>query len=190
MSMNRLSKNDIKYLVLTLPDKYQWPSTTSHEFKNFLIDKFYGSDCDILEVGCHKGQTSLILSHLFNKVFAMNINPPSDDFPDRQNIIYEQMDSYNDEWKFDKWKNVDVVMIDAIHEYNQVKLDTENALKLNPKYIIFDDYGVGLFPGVKQYVDEFIMENNFEIVPVGLEKGKMFKSGERLVDSEGLMIKL
>ena len=120
----------------------------------------------------------------------MNINPPSDDFPDRQNIIYEQMDSYNDEWKFDKWKNVDVVMIDAIHEYNQVKLDTENALKLNPKYIIFDDYGVGLFPGVKQYVDEFIMENNFEIVPVGLEKGKMFKSGERLVDSEGLMVKL
>ena len=46
----------------------------------------------------------------------MNLNPPSTDFPTEENITYEQMDSYNDEWKFDKWKNVDVVMIDAIHD--------------------------------------------------------------------------
>jgi len=188
--MNRLSKEEVKELVLDLPDKFQWPITTSHEFKFKLIDKFYGSDCDVLEVGCHKGQTSKILSYLFNNVFAMNLNPPSKEHPSEENIIYEQMDSYNDEWKFDKWKNVDVVMIDAIHEYHQVKQDTLNALKLNPKYIIFDDYGANMFPGVKKYVDEFVKENNLKVEPIGLEKGQFIKANELLSDSEGVIVEL
>ena len=36
--MNQLSKEEIKKLVLELPDKFQHPTTTSHEFKNQLID--------------------------------------------------------------------------------------------------------------------------------------------------------
>ena len=189
MNMNRLSKEKVKELVFDMPDKFQWPTTTSWDFKTQLIDEFYGSDCDVLEIGCHKGQTSKILSHLFNNVYAMNINPPSKDFPTEENIHYELMDSYKDEWKFDKWKNVDVVMIDAVHEYNQVKQDTENALKLNPKYIIWDDYGNNYFPGVKQFVDNLV-KDKYELINLGLPEGKFYKANEKLVGSEGVMIKL
>ena len=188
--MNQLSKEEIKKLVLELPDKFQHPTTTSHEFKNQLIDKFYGSDCDVLEVGCHKGQTSKILSYLFNNVFAMNLNPPSGEFPPENNIIYEQMDSYLDNWKLDKWKNVDVVMIDAVHEYNEVLRDTENSLKLKPKYIIYDDYGSLMFPGVKEFVDDFVKENDLKLEPIGLGKGKFIKENVQLSDSEGVIIEL
>lgn len=189
MNMNRLSKDEVKELVFDIPDKFQWPTTTSWNFKNQLIDEFYGSDCDVLEVGCHKGQTSKILSYLFNNVFTININPPSTDFPTEDNIIYEQMNSYTDEWKFDKWKNVDVVMIDAVHEYNEVKQDTENALKLKPKYIIWDDYGNEEFFGVKKYVDEFV-KDKYKLIPIGLSDGEFFKANGKIVDSEGVMIKV
>lgn len=188
--MKRLSKEEVKDLVLDIPDKFQWPTTTSRSFKNRLIDEFYGSDCDVLEVGCHIGQTSKILSYLFNNVFAMNLNPPSSDFPTEENIIYEQMNSYSDVWKFDKWKNVDVVMIDAVHQYDQVKQDTENALKLNPKYIIFDDYGHPGFSGVKKYVDEFVEENNLKLIPIGLSDGEFLMENQKVIGSEGVIIKL
>ena len=62
--MNRLSKEELKNLVLTIPDKFHWRQTTSHLFKNFLIDNFYNSKCDVLEVGCHKGQTSNTLTFI------------------------------------------------------------------------------------------------------------------------------
>ena len=77
----------IKDLILTLPDKFQHITTTSHQFKNFLVDKFYGSTGDVLEVGCHIGQTSLILSYLFKNVYAMNCNPPSKDFPQKKTLF-------------------------------------------------------------------------------------------------------
>ena len=34
----------------------------------------------------------------------------------------------------------------SVHEYNQVKQDIAGSLKLNPKYIIWDDYGNNYFP--------------------------------------------
>ena len=188
--MSQLNKEQVKELVLDIPDKFQHPTTTSHEFKNQLIDEFYGSDCDVLEVGCHKGQTSKILSYLFNNVFAMNINPPSEEFPTENNIIYEQMNSYTDNWKFDEWKNVDVVLIDAVHEYNSVLQDTKNSLELNPKYIIYDDYGSKMFPGVKEFVDEFVEVNNLKSSPIGLREGQYIKKNVKLEESEGVIVKL
>ena len=41
--MSQLNKEQVKELVLDIPDKFQHPTTTSHEFKNQLIDEFYGS---------------------------------------------------------------------------------------------------------------------------------------------------
>lgn len=196
--MNRLSKKEVCDLILTIPDKFMHKETTSHQMKMDLVDKFYNTSGDILEVGCHKGQTSLILSHLFRNVYAMNINPPSKDFPQRENVHYEQMDSYKNKWKFDKWKDVEVVMIDAIHEYSQVKQDTKNTLKLpKVKYIIFDDYGHPGFPGVKKYVDKFVEENNLKLIPLGLQKGMKFVGtiGRQsfpieFMDSEGVLVEL
>ena len=70
-----------------------------------------------------------------------------------------------------------------------MKQDTENALKLNPKYIIWDDYGNNYFPGVKQFVDNFV-KDKYELINLGLPEGKFYKANEKLVGSEGVMIKL
>ncbi len=186
--MNRLSKEELKNLVLTIPDKFHWRQTTSHLFKNFLIDNFYNSKCDVLEVGCHKGQTSLILSHLFNNVFAINKNPPSKDFPQQDNIIYEHMNSYEDPWKISKWKRCDVVLIDCVHHYTEVKKDTNNALKLDPKFLIYDDYGDKRFRGVKKYVDEFIKkEKPKKVTKFGLPRDTDWIE---YMDTEGVLIEL
>jgi hypothetical protein len=184
--MSHLSKQEIKDLLLTLPDKFHNRQTTSHLFKEFLIENFYGSKGDVLEVGCAKGQTSLVLSHLFKKVFAMNIFPPSENFPTRDNIFYELMDSYKDTWKVSKWKRCELVLIDCVHHYTEVKQDTINALKLEPKYLIYDDYGG--WPDVKKYVDFFIKKTKpKKVTKFGLPSTEQWID---LNDSEAILVEL
>jgi hypothetical protein len=73
---------------------------------------------------------------------------------DFDNIKYLEMDSYNVKgWPTDIVKDISVVMIDCVHTFQAVNIDIENALKLNPDYIIFDDYGLSTMAEVKQAVD-------------------------------------
>lgn len=64
----------------------------------------------------------------------------------------------------------DLIYIDASHEYDDVKWDIENYMKLlKPGGVIFgDDYGNEIFPGVKKAVDEIggaeIFDNWFWII--------------------------
>ena len=59
----------------------------------------------------------------------------------------------------------DMVFIDANHDYEYVKADTELARKFNPKVIAWHDYGSE--PGVMKYIDELKKEGK-EII--GFEK--------------------
>ena len=128
------------------------------------------------------------MKHLFNNVFAINKNPPSKDFPQQDNIIYEHMNSYEDPWKISKWKRCDVVLIDCVHHYTEVKKDTNNALKLNPKFLIYDDYGDKRFRGVKKYVDEFIKkEKPKKVTKFGLPRDTDWIE---YMDTEGVLIEL
>ena len=62
-------------------------------------------------------------------------------------------------------------------------------MKLKPKYIIWDDYGNEEFFGVKKYVDEFV-KDKYKLIPIGLSDGEFFKANGKIVDSEGVMIKV
>lgn len=62
----------------------------------------------------------------------------------------------------------DLILIDAGHDYEDIKHDTELALKMNPKLIIWHDYPVNLqkidykHTKIKKYIDELI-ENGYHI---------------------------
>ena len=47
-----------------------------------------------------------------------------------------------------------------------------------------------MFPGVKEFVDDFVKENDLKLEPIGLEKGKFIKENVQLSDSEGVIIEL
>ena len=154
---------ELKRVLDETPDKVEWTETTSLKLKTDLIE-FFGEDFkdkDVLEVGCHVGHTSRILSYLFNKVYAMNVNGPL--FGDRtlweinnlisendiykhysanvkttfgkkfDNIDYLEMDSYNPRgWPIELLSDVSVVFIDAIHQYDAVLSDIRNGITLGP----------------------------------------------------------
>ena len=68
---------------------------------------------------------------IYGEVIGSKLDEAGIDFGDMNTRWQESgqltNEDYTDEWKFDKWKNVDVVMIDAIHEYNEVKIYTLNT---------------------------------------------------------------
>ena len=233
-----MNKDELKRVLDETPDKLQWKETTSLKFKQELVD-FFGEDFkdkDVLEVGCHVGHTSRILSYLFKKVYAMNINGPL--FGDRtlwevndlvsendvykqysvnikttfdkkfENIDYLEMDSYNTKgWPMDLLSDVSVVFIDAIHQYDAVLYDIENAIKLNAEYLVFDDYGKpdssqysnpnrNYIMEVKAAIDSKIQDGTLEVVKyIGFEPGTEVAFNIQLgpilsVDWEGLICKI
>lgn len=62
--------------------------------------------------------------------------------------------------------NLDLVYHDASHLYEDLKRDLSDWLPLmeKPGIVAGHDYGNYLFPGVKQAVDEFCAEYNFEMI--------------------------
>lgn len=160
----------IDKLLKNIPDKTEWKSTTSHKFKRDLWD-FCTQDeifkeLTVVELGTHVGHTTKILSHLFNEVITVN-NQSQDAAKelnkDRNNIVYEQFDLYQNSWTFSKG---DVIFIDAVHEYGPVLKDVENSLKLKSiiekKIFVFDDYGMWL--GVQQAVNKLISDRVLEVL--------------------------
>lgn len=113
-----------------------------------------------------------------------------------ENVTYIEMDSYNKKgWPKKLLKDVSVVFIDCIHNYEAVSLDIKNALKLKPEYIVFDDYGLSTMGGVKRAVDDFIDNEKLELVKeIGLQKGT-YGATDRTKpmvfnDSEGVICKV
>ena len=142
--------------------------TPSRQFKYDLLDTFYNDDYKdktVLELGTSQGMTTRVLSHIFNKVYTVelddwNIEQAKKHCDGRNNVEFIQADLYNGVWELPK---ADVVYIDAGHQYFQVKSDIENSLKhMNDPIFIFDDYG--LPPGeVKMAIDEEVKGGNLKI---------------------------
>jgi cephalosporin hydroxylase len=99
---------------------------------------------NILEIGFNRGSSSLLFLYLSTaNVTSIDIvNKPesvkylSDTFINRfsfvlGNSLYLDMKSLD---------NFDLVFIDGDHEYNSIVNDIEQSLKVNPKFILFDDY--------------------------------------------------
>ena len=177
-----------------IPDKRQDKNTTSLKFKQDVIDFFQPLKLKTcLEIGTNKGWTTRILSELFEHVMTienskLNLDEAIQNNSDKNNIEYLLGDAYNSDWDIET--NVDVTMIDCIHDYSYVKQDIKNSLAHGVKYIIFDDYGMNTQNDVKKAVDEYISSNKIKIVKeIGHQKGYDF-GDKYLKHSEGLICKV
>lgn len=179
-------------------DKKDNPTTTSFKFKrdfwNFFLDK---SKKVCVEFGTHKGQTTKIMSYLFDKVYTVNINDNKTARAlneDRQNITYiSNFDLYSSNLLPIEDK-IDVVLIDANHEYNSVLMDIDRITKMNTSeecFIVFDDYGLDKFKSkVRKAVLDAIDNNVLEVVQyIGHEPAHNFVH-DTLTDYEGVITRL
>ena len=128
-----------------------------YDIYNFFKNK---SDLKLAEIGSHKGFSTKILANIFSKVYAVDNSIEWTNFSknlnkDATNIEYVMLDIYKDSWTILP-NDIQVSFIDADHSYNGCKSDILNSIKQFTKlqYIICDDYGV--WPGVKQIIDELI----------------------------------
>lgn len=184
-------------------DKYQNLSTTSFKFKKDVWEFFEGSDkLNCVEFGTHKGQTTRVLSHLFDKGLVYTINLPGHfdsakklNF-DRTNIKYVGFDLYQTsiEENFNH-KPISVFFIDAVHTESAVLTDvarTGNMKLANGDiYYIFDDYG--LERPVWQAVNQMMYVGKLEKVQyIGHEPNTSFggQPERSLKDWEGIICKL
>ena len=189
----------IEELLKNIPDKNQWLATTSHKFKrdiwDFCQDPMF-KEMEVIELGTSNGDSTHILSYLFNRVYTINNNESvyAKQFnKDLDNISYYNFNLYESEWLV---KKGDVFFIDADHSYEGVYLDIKNSLRLKPnilekKILIFDDYGINKYEHtVKRAVNEFINNKTLEVLGyIGHPPGYSFDGSlERtLTDYEGII---
>lgn len=192
----------IDQLLEQVEDKDQNPTTTSHQFKRDLWEFFQGFDeKNAVEFGTHKGQTTRILSYLFNQVITFNL-PGHFDMAerlngDRGNITYVGINLYDapvdahipalDDYP------VSMFMIDAVHTFDAVMSDFTRSNWMpqaeGDVYFVFDDYG--LYRDVWQAVNQLIIARRIERVRyIGHPPGHVFSGGRKLDDHEGIICKL
>ncbi len=192
--VNYLDSKFKRELLKDIPDKTVSKTTTSRKWKADLID-FFNKDkfkqFTALEVGSSLGHSTRILSHLFKSVTPLDNLPERHEKSkirnfDRNNINYKVMDVYNQPWDFEQ---MDVVFIDCVHDYSHIKSDINNTLKsFNKPILVFDDYG--LFPDLKQAIDEFINIGKLKILKrIGNYPGTIYPKTKNkiLKDREGLI---
>jgi predicted O-methyltransferase YrrM len=107
---------------------------------------------NILELGTWEGDTTLLLSHYFDKVYTVDIQPKVELHID--NVVQICADSL----KYDTYAAIPppihLAFIDGGHEYTNVVTDTFHALRLitNGGLIVFHD--VASWPDVKLALDD------------------------------------
>lgn len=128
------------------------------------------SNFTVLELGCHSGFTTTVLSRIFHRVISVDVDQTwlslaRSKFPSHvTNVFFILMDLYNDDWGALRLNQIEVVFIDAAHDFASVKSDVINSLRLPfVEWLIFHDYGlsdteVGRVEGhqVSAVVDEFV----------------------------------
>ena len=185
-------------------DKFQNLSTTSLKFKRDVWDFFQNfKDKNALELGTHKGQTSRLMSYLFKQVYTVNRldNIEAKELnKDINNIKYiSNFELYNNtplniDCKFS------LFFLDAGHRYEELIFDINRVTSMlceEDCYILFDDYGSMVNPGIKQAVTQAVDSNVLEIVKfIGHQKDHNFGIGSKggndriLYDYEGVITKI
>lgn len=197
-------KNIIEVLNEIGEDKTQNLSTTSFKFKSDVWEFFQGFDDKVVvEFGTHKGQTSRVLSYLFSKVYTINYQDNAEAMrlnSDRTNINYiSNFNLYTNEvLPIDDM--VSMFFVDAGHKYEEIVYDINRITQMNCDtdcYLLFDDYGSTINPGIKEAVTLAVNSNVLEIVKfIGHESGYNFGNAIKggpdriLVDYEGVITKI
>jgi SAM-dependent methyltransferase len=191
---------ELQQVLNQLPDKWESKTTTSKKWKEGLYEFIQSNNIDsILEIGSSVGHTTYFVAHYVSKVTSVEIltsklAESKARSSHHTNIDFRSVDVYNRPWDFGYH---DLVIIDCIHEYKYVKQDIANAIQLGTKYIAFDDYG--LFPEIKQAIDEEVAQGRLEILeeigyPIGtcfhMSKSSNTTPDKVLIGPEGLICKV
>tara|TARA_R100000008_G_C3558489_1_gene154609 strand:+ start:283 stop:858 length:576 start_codon:yes stop_codon:yes gene_type:complete len=182
----------IEDIIKDMPDKSEWKTTTTLDFKRHLHDFFNRDefkDKKVVELGTAAGHTTRVLSFLFNKVTTIDIEDDGKSKilnADRGGVSHKYCDIYSFPW-WEEEQDAYAVFVDAVHKKDNVALDIQNSLKIkNLKYLIFDDFG--LFPEVKEAVYEAIVDNRIKpVCYIGQNKGSECAHGRFLLDREGII---
>ena len=172
--------------------KNTYKNSTTRKFKEDLIKYFTNNKSQTLvEFGCCHGDTTRILSDLFNEVYASDIHPDNIERTKNKcndvNNVQTQVKDVNEEWIY---KQADVLYLDALHDYLGVKRCLERAKKQYfNSLIIMDDYG-HIMDTVKPNIDSLINNNEIEVLKwIGEDKGYTPANGKTFIDKEGLIFK-
>lgn len=180
-----------------IPDKTEYKDTTSHKFKQDVIDFFKDKQLNTcLEIGTNHGWTTRILSDLFKEVHTLdykdsNTNLAKENNKDKTNIIYYTDDAYTTK-VYETMPKMDVVFIDCMHTYQAVLYDIGIAMSLMNKdtgiYFIFDDYGHPQSTGVKDAILKAISDGLTREQFIGQKPGYQYNPTSTLMDYEGVIL--
>lgn len=185
-------------------DKQHNLSTTSFKFKQDVWNFFQGfQDKVAVEFGTNKGQTTKLLSYLFNKVYTVNINDNADAIAlnlNRNNIEYISNFNLYSHQLLPISDSASLFFIDAGHQYAEIISDINRVTSMPCEvdcYLLFDDYGSMINPGIKQAVNQAVEQGILEIIEfIGHEKGHNFGNAVKggpdriLLDREGVITKI
>ena len=95
-------------------------------------------------------------------------------FKENVNII---KGNSNDVLKEIKTEVFDYVFLDGGHKYETVKNDLKNLIQVvnNNGTILCDDYNLSYAPGVKKAIDEYVLDNNFNLKILNLRFAEITK---------------
>lgn len=177
-----------------IPDKDTDRKTTSRKLKqdlyNFMVENKVNKE-RYIEFGSWKGDLCYAMSLYFKEVIGIDITPEKTrkKYLDIDNIKIVKFDLYDiDKTILSVVKKADFVFIDADHHYKQVLRDIQQAFKLKPKYIGFDDYGLSSthMIHVKQVVDEVVNQKKIKIIKE-IGHTKILPNNMKLIGSEGVV---
>ena len=186
--------NETDRLLNLVNHKDTFKNATSRKFKSDLIEFFKDDkykEMSVLELGACQGDTTRVFSELFKKVYAVDRDPENIQIlkqkcKDVDNVEASLMDVTNDTWNFPK---VDVVFVDASHDYPQVAIDIQKCIDIfdNP-IIILDDYGNPNNRNIRNSIDDKIREGKIKVdTKIGEDVGFLTKSGWKMIDREGVI---
>ncbi|NET58865.1 MAG: class I SAM-dependent methyltransferase [Symploca sp. SIO2E6] len=156
--------------------------TVSQQFRDHIRQFFPAKQYSLLEVGCYKGLTAKSLADHFTQYLGLDVQEQYLRAARINNLFnahvkFQKFDVYNTDWNQITFP-ADVVLIDAVHEYEYIKQDIDNCLqRFEQAVIIFDDYGA--WESVFRAVNEAIAQGKLEVAQeIGLKQGQRLWADE------------